>query len=73
LQGAALNAMLEFFRCLVAAKVSGLAQKDLLALLVNPVMHQQGATIHKQVKQMDNNITKLVAEVVAEAVFSRNV
>jgi len=41
--------MLEFFRCLVAAKVPGLGQKDLLTLLVNPVMQQQGSTIHKQV------------------------
>ena len=48
-QGVALNAMLEFFRCLVAAKVPGLGQKDLLALLVNPVLQQQGAAIHKQV------------------------
>ena len=51
-QGVALNAMLEFFRCLVAAKVPGLGQKDLLALLVNPVLQQQGATIHKQVPEV---------------------
>lgn len=41
--------MLDFFRCLVAAKVPGLGQKDLLALLVNPVLQQQGVAIHKQV------------------------
>ena len=45
--------MLEFFRCLVAAKVPGLGQKDLLALLVNPVLQQQGAAIHKQVLLKD--------------------
>ena len=42
LQGAALTAMLDFFKSVVSAGVPGLAHSDLLALLVNPVL---GGTI----------------------------
>lgn len=48
LQGAALNAMLEFFQSLVAARLPGLGQKDLLKLLVDPVLANTGSGIHKQ-------------------------
>ena len=37
LQGAALAAMLDFFRALVGAGVPGLSHSDMLALLVNPI------------------------------------
>ena len=64
LQGAALNAMLQFFQSLVAAKIPGLGQKELLDMLVNPVM-MPGATggerIHKQGRA---SIAKCVAAIV---------
>ena len=61
LQGAALNAMLEFFQSLVVAKLPGLGQKDLLKLLVDPVLAPSGVSIHKQGKA---SIAKCVAALV---------
>lgn len=61
LQGAALNSMLEFFQSLVAAHLPGLSQKDLLGLLVNPVLLPTGAAIHKQGRA---SIAKCVAALV---------
>ena len=53
--------MLEFFQSLVAAKLPGLGQKDLLKLLVDPVLAPSGASIHKQGKA---SIAKCVAALV---------
>jgi len=61
LQGAALNAMLEFFQSLVAARLPGLGQKDLMKLLVDPVLAASGSGIHKQGKA---SIAKCVAALV---------
>lgn len=61
LQGAALNAMLDFFKALVAAKLPGLGQKELLGLLVDPVLAPTGAAIHKQGRA---SIAKCVAALV---------
>ena len=64
LQGAALNSMLQFFQSLVAAKIQGLGQKELLDMLVNPVMLQGangGERIHKQGRA---SIAKCVAALV---------
>jgi len=61
LQGGALSAMLEFFATLVAANSSVLTYNDLLGLLVNPVLGNQGANIHKQGRA---NIAKCVASLV---------
>jgi cullin-associated NEDD8-dissociated protein 1 len=61
LQGAALNSMLEFFKSLVAANLPGLGQKDLLKLLVDPVLSPSGASIHKQGRA---SIAKCVAALV---------
>jgi cullin-associated NEDD8-dissociated protein 1 len=64
LQGAALNAMLQFFQSLVAAKIPGLGQKELLDMLVNPVMERGlngGERIHKQGRA---SIAKCVAAIV---------
>lgn len=57
LQGAALNSMLEFFQALVMANLPGLGYRELLALLVNPVVSQGNVgpsgvpmpALHKQV------------------------
>ena len=62
LQGAALNSMLDFFQSLVAAKLPGLGSKDLLGMLINPVLQSSGASIHKQGRA---SIAKCVAAVVA--------
>jgi len=61
LQGAALSAMLDFFQSLVAARLPGLGQKDLMELLVDPVLAPSGASIHKQGKA---SIAKCVAALV---------
>jgi len=61
IQGAALSAMLDFFQALVAAKLPGLSQKDLLTMLVDPVLAPTGANIHKQGKA---SIAKCVAALV---------
>ncbi|XP_015114228.1 cullin-associated NEDD8-dissociated protein 1 [Diachasma alloeum] len=45
LQGAALNAMLEFFQALVQAGIPGLGYRELLAMLVAPVT---SSVLHKQ-------------------------
>jgi cullin-associated NEDD8-dissociated protein 1 len=66
LQGAALNAMLEFFQALVAAKLPGAGQKDLLKMLVDPVLSVAGSTIHKQGKAS-------IAKCVAALVVTQNV
>ena len=47
LQGGALSAMLDFFKTIVAAGVSGLGHSDLLALLAHPVLGSKGGSIHK--------------------------
>ena len=62
LQGAALNAMLDFFQSLVAAQIPRLGAKELLAMLINPVLSDSGACIHKQGRA---SIAKCVAAVVA--------
>lgn len=41
--------MMELFKSLVSTKMPGYGHKDLLALLVNPVMSADGSAIHKQV------------------------
>ena len=64
LQGAALTAMLDFFKSVVSAGVPGLAHSDLLALLVNPVLGGKGGTIHKQGRA---NIAKCVASLVSHS------
>merc|ERR1719232_1448318 len=64
LQGAALAAMLEFFKSVVSAGVPGLAHNDLLALLVNPVLGGKGGSIHKQGRA---NIAKCVASLVSHS------
>ena len=56
--------MLQFFQSLVAAKMPGLEQKDLLDMLVNPVMApgaNGGERIHKQGR---SSIAKCVAALV---------
>merc|ERR1719414_902231 len=53
--------MLEFFQSLVAARLPGLGQKDLLKLLVDPVLSPSGASIHKQGRA---SIAKCVAALV---------
>ena len=56
--------MLQFFQSLVAAKIPGLEQKDLLDMLVNPVMApgaNGGERIHKQGR---SSIAKCVAALV---------
>merc|ERR1719334_2659572 len=64
LQGAALAAMLDFFRALVGAGVPGLSHSDMLALLVNPILTPKGAAIHKQGRA---NIAKCVASLVSHS------
>jgi len=64
LQGAALTAMLDFFKSVVAAGVPGLGHSDLLSLLVNPVLGSKGSTIHKQGRA---NIAKCVASLVSHS------
>merc|ERR1719150_1780756 len=64
LQGAALAAMLDFFRALVGAGVPGLSHSDMLALLVNPILTQKGAAIHKQGRA---NIAKCAASLVSHS------
>ena len=64
LQGAALNAMLKFFQSLVAARIPGLGQKELLDMLISPVMvpgANGGERIHKQGRA---SIAKCVAAIV---------
>ena len=64
LQGAALNAMLQFFQSLVAARMPGLGQKELLDMLISPVMvpgANGGERIHKQGRA---SIAKCVAAIV---------
>ena len=53
--------MLDFFKVLVAAKVPDLNSKKLLEYLVNPVISQNGANIHKQGRA---SIAKCVAAIV---------
>ena len=53
--------MLEFFQSLVSANLPGLGQKDLLKLLVDPVLAPSGASIHKQGRA---SIAKCVAALV---------
>jgi len=64
LQGAALAAMLDFFRALVGAGVPGLSHSDMLALLVNPILTQKGSAIHKQGRA---NIAKCAASLVSHS------
>jgi len=64
LQGAALAAMLDFFRTLVSAGVAGLSHSDLMALLVTPVLGGRGASIHKQGRA---NIAKCAASLVSHS------
>jgi len=64
LQGAALSAMLDFFKSVVAAGIPGLGHSDLLALLVNPVLGPKGGNIHKQGRA---NIAKCVASLVCHS------
>jgi len=64
LQGAALTAMLDFFRSLVSAGVAGLSHSDMLALLVTPVLGGRGASIHKQGRA---NIAKCAASLVSHS------
>ena len=64
LQGAALAAMLDFFRALVGAGVPGLSHSDMLALLVNPILTPKGAAIHKQGRA---NIAKCAASLVSHS------
>ena len=54
-------AMLDFFQALVAAKLPGLGAKDLMKLLVDPVLAPTGASIHKQGKA---SIAKCVAALI---------
>lgn len=61
LQGGALQAMLGFFRALVAANTPNMGAKRLLETLVNPVLSEAGAQIHKQGRA---SIAKCVAAVV---------
>ena len=64
LQGAALNAMLKFFQSLVAARIPGLGQRELLDMLISPVMlpgANGGERIHKQGRA---SIAKCVAAIV---------
>jgi len=64
LQGAALQAMLDFFRALVASGAPGLGHSDLLSLLVAPVLGSRGASIHKQGRA---NIAKCAASLVSHS------
>lgn len=49
LQGAALNAMLEFFQALVTCRLQGLGYSELLQMLISPILNGTGKeTIHKQ-------------------------
>jgi len=64
LQGAALNAMLDFFRSLVSAGVPGLSHSDMLSLLVTPVLGGRGTNIHKQGRA---NIAKCAASLVSHS------
>lgn len=64
LQGAALTSMLDFFKSVVSAGVPGLAHKDLLNLLVTPVLGGKGGSIHKQGRA---NIAKCVASLVCHS------
>ena len=64
LQGAALSAMLEFFKTIVAAGVPGLGHGDLLALLAHPVLGGKGGSIHKAGRA---NIAKCVASLVSHS------
>ena len=64
LQGGALSAMLEFFKTIVSAGVSGLGHSDLLALLAQPVLGAKGGNIHKAGRA---NIAKCVASLVSHS------
>ena len=78
LQGAALAAMLDFFRSLVSAGspslpldlstsppgLPGLSHSDMLALLVTPVLGARGGAIHKQGRA---NIAKCAASLVSHS------
>jgi len=64
LQGGALAAMLELFKTLVGAGVSGLGHTDLLALLAHPVLGGKGGNIHKAGRA---NIAKCVAALVSHS------
>ncbi|CAB4064779.1 CAND1 [Lepeophtheirus salmonis] len=61
LQGAALVAMLDFLKALVAADLPGLGERDLLMKLILPVMKPSGSSIHKQGRA---SIAKCVAALV---------
>eukprot|EP00096_Caligus_rogercresseyi_P003100 TRINITY_DN1567_c0_g1_i2.p1 TRINITY_DN1567_c0_g1~~TRINITY_DN1567_c0_g1_i2.p1 ORF type:complete len:1243 (+),score=465.99 TRINITY_DN1567_c0_g1_i2:109-3837(+) len=61
LQGAALVAMLDFLKALVAADLPGLGERDLLLKLIQPVMQPSGSSIHKQGRA---SIAKCVAALV---------
>jgi len=62
LQGAALMAMLEFFKSLVSVGLPGLDHNSLLSMLVTPVLSSKGTAIHKQGRA---SIAKCVASLVA--------
>jgi len=64
LQGAALAAMLDFFRSLVSAGIPGLSHSDMLTLLVTPVLGGRGNSIHKQGRA---NIAKCAASLVSHS------
>ena len=56
--------MLEFFKTIVSAGVSGLGHSDLLALLAHPVLGAKGGNIHKAGRA---NIAKCVASLVSHS------
>lgn len=65
LQGAALNAMLEFFQALVTTRLPGLTYKELLRRLTAPIYvpngQGQGTVAHSMHKQAYHSIAKCVA------------
>ena len=64
LQGAALKAVLDFFKSVVSAGVPSLADSDPMVLLVNPVLGETGGSIHKQRRA---NIAKCVASLASHS------
>lgn len=64
LQGAALNAMLEFFQALVSSRLHGLSYKEIFQMLIDPIYNSQvvGA-VYAVHKQAFHSIAKCVAAV----------
>ena len=64
MQGGALSAILDFFQSLSAARMPGLGQKDLLDMLVNPVMAPGPNSAERVHKQGQASVAKCVAALV---------